>query len=110
MKLEDCKPGVRVMVYPQNNLRFTSEIVGISEDQSDRVWVKGWGSLFHPQQLRKLVKRKRPELMVAVSKITDDFGNIIVAQTEDLESGQSRVEAWKAKGCDVWLMVGKKRL
>lgn len=103
MKLEDCKPGTRVRVYAHYNFEsFKGEIERVIDDGTNRVVLKGHAFfLFHPQQLRRIVKRivkkKRPEIVVAVSKEPDDFGSRIAAVSDNIKN-ENAVETWKNKG------------
>lgn len=104
MKLEDCKPGVRVRVYDDAIGKY---IGVIDNSDSEKVWIKlpsgkdvTW---YYPQQLRKIVPKKdRPSIIFACkvgswSVITDTTDECSIAE-------------FKRQGNVVWLMRGVKRL
>lgn len=104
MKLEDCKPGVRVRVYDEicgvtkgTISEVEDNLVKVSYDSQD-----GWDSFF-PQQLRKIVPKKdRPSIIFACkvgswSVITDTTDECSIAE-------------FKRQGNVVWLMRGVKKL
>lgn len=104
MKLEDCKPGVRVRVYDYpksvycgfiNNV--VHDVVFVAKDYETQT------NAYHPQQLRKIVPKKgKPEVIVAV--FNDGWQafskNIDIAEIEELK------KTWAS----VWLMRGVKKL
>ncbi len=104
MKLEDCKPGVRVRVYDDAIGKY---IGVIDNSDSEKVWIKlpsgkdvTW---YYPQQLRKIVPKKdRPQLIVALhNDARSTFpNNIDTAEIERLK------KSWSS----VWLMRGVKKL
>lgn len=103
MKLEDCKPGVRVRVYDGHYGESTGNIIEV-----EGVMVKvgydsryGWDQ-FYAEQLRKIVPKKdRPELTVFFHA-DGSFGAPLVSSEE--------AENYKFSGKQVWLMRGVKRL
>lgn len=105
MKLEDCKPGTRVRVYAQYNFEsFKGEIERVIDDGTNRVALKGHALFFHPQQLRKLVKRKKsPEIMCVFTK-DGKWQGTFFDKTPEL------IEARKQNGREVWIMRGVKKL
>lgn len=104
MKLEDCKPGVRVRVYEYQKTvycGFIESVVG------DSVFVardyEMQTQAYYPQQLRKIVPKKdRPSIIFACkvgswSVITDTTDECSIAE-------------FKRQGNVVWLMRGVKKL
>lgn len=105
MKLEDCKPGVRVRVYDEicgvtkgTISEVEDNLVKVSYDSQD-----GWDSFF-PQQLRKIVpKIDKPTLGFAFN--SDGSWNMPVDVCDTYT-----VDLLKRQGCSVWAMRGVKKL
>jgi hypothetical protein len=101
VKLEDCKPGVRVRVY-HGEIQTVAVIAKIDDGL---IWAESLEYSFtkylHPKQLRRLVKRKRPEMKYAYNQ----NGAWINRVTTDAE-----IEQHKLRGNTVWLMRGVKKL
>lgn len=103
MKLEDCKPGVRVRVYDYpkrvycgfiNNV--VHDVVFVAKDYETQT------NAYHPQQLRKIVPKKdRPELTIALNPDGTFCGAL---------RNNCHVEVLQQEGKTVWLMRGVKRL
>lgn len=103
MKLKDCEVGMKVKVYDRSTTPFVAEIVGTTSDVV-KLYFNNTEAFYYPEQLRKIVKNK-PEMLVVVG------GNHqFVTQNNDINVTQKSVDKWKAKGFDVWLMRGVRKL
>jgi len=104
MKLEDCKPGTRVRVYSYDKKVYCgfidsalSDLVFVARDNETKL------QAYYPQQLRKIVKKKKPEIMCVFSK-TGKWQGVFFDETPEL------IKARKQNGREVWIMRGVKKL
>lgn len=105
MKLEDCKPGVRVRVYDGTVEKWIG-IIKLLEDGMIGVVTEDACDLsyYYPQQLRKIAPKKdKPTVFFAFNP--DGSWNMPVALTDS-----STIDLLKRKGCDVWVMRGIRKL
>lgn len=105
MKLEDCKPGVRVRAYKGEQNRI-ADIKSTMENGCVILELDGveCSEIFHPQQLRKIVpKKNNPEVIVGI-KETKEITSWVFSSEGD------EVNALKKNGFSVWLMRGVKKL
>lgn len=106
MKFEDCQVGMRVKFYDHKYGARIGEIIEIGSARG-MVAVKSPQSVdyAYPEQLRKIVKKNKPEMLVVVG------GNHqFVTQNNDINVTQESIDKWKVKGFDVWLMRGVRKL
>lgn len=104
MKLEDCKPGVRVRVYEYSKTvycGFIESVVGesvfVAKDHEMQT------QAYYPQQLRKIVPKKdKPQIIVAW------HNNARAAFPDNIDMAE--IERLKKSWSSVWLMRGVKKL
>jgi hypothetical protein len=106
MKFEDCQVGMRVKFYDHKYGARVGEIIEIGSARG-MVAVKSPQSVdyAYPEQLRKIVKKKKPEIVIVVG--ADDE---LVSYSTDINATKELVDKWKANSFDVWLMRGVRKL